>query len=304
MRMEGQGCPFGPVNRYGFAEEEDAWCVLTMRLFFLGQFHLYNRKRSKNMQEVSIKSLLEAGVHFGHQTRRWNPKMAPYIFGSKDKIHIINLDKTAAMMKESLAVAGNVAAEGGRILFVGTKRQASERVAEAAQKCGQYYVNHRWLGGMLTNWKTVSQSIKKLEALENRLKDENISLKKKEILSIERKIEKFSRALGGVRNMGGIPSLLFVLDVTLDKTAVEEARVLGIPVIGICDTNSDPSVVDFPIPGNDDSSRAIDLYCAAMETAIIDGIQKGLTSSGVDVGALENPVVTDIAAEEVKVVAE
>lgn len=250
------------------------------------------------MQEVSIKSLLEAGVHFGHQTRRWNPKMAPYIFGSKDKIHIINLDKTAAMMKEALSIAGNVAAEGGRILFVGTKRQASERVAEAAQKCGQYYVNHRWLGGMLTNWKTVSQSIKKLETLENRLKDENIVLKKKEVLSIERKIEKFNRALGGVRNMGGIPSLLFVLDVTLDKTAVEEARVLGIPVIGICDTNSDPSVVDFPIPGNDDSSRAIELYCTAMENAIIEGIQKGLSSSGVDVGALENPVVSEEVSEE------
>jgi len=250
------------------------------------------------MQEVSIKSLLEAGVHFGHQTRRWNPKMASYIFGSKDKIHIINLDKTAAMMKEALSVAGNVAAEGGRILFVGTKRQASERVAEAAQKCGQYYVNHRWLGGMLTNWKTVSQSIKKLETLENRLKDENVVLKKKEILSIERKIEKFNRALGGVRNMGGVPSLLFVLDVTLDKTAVEEAKVLGIPVIGICDTNSDPSVVDFPIPGNDDSSRAIELYCTAMENAIIEGIQKGLTSSGVDVGALENPIVSEEVSGE------
>ena len=257
------------------------------------------------MQEVSIKNLLEAGVHFGHQTRRWNPKMAPYIFGSKDKIHIINLDKTAIMMKEALTVAGNVAAEGGRILFVGTKRQASDRVAEAAKKCGQYYVNHRWLGGMLTNWKTVSQSIKKLETLENRLKDENITLKKKEILNIERKIEKFSRALGGVRNMGGIPSLLFVLDTILDKTAVEEARVLGIPVIGICDTNADPSIVDYPIPGNDDSSRAIDLYCAAMESAIIEGIQKGLTSSGVDVGALENPIVTsNEEASENEVVAE
>ncbi len=249
------------------------------------------------MQEISIKSLLEAGVHFGHQTRRWNPKMAPYIFGSKDKIHIINLDKTAAMMKEALNVAGNVAAEGGRILFVGTKRQAGERVAEAAQKCGQYYVNHRWLGGMLTNWKTVSQSIKKLESLEARLKDENVVLKKKEILNIERKIDKFNRALGGVRNMGGIPSLLFVLDVNLDKTAVDEARVLGIPVIGICDTNSDPSVVDFPIPGNDDSSRAIDLYCTAMENAVIEGIQKGLTSSGVDVGALENPVISEEVSE-------
>lgn len=244
------------------------------------------------MQEVSIRSLLEAGVHFGHQTKRWNPKMASYIFGSKDKIHIIDLDKTAIMLKEALNFASNVAAEGGRILFVGTKRQAAERVAEAAKKCGQYYVNHRWLGGMLTNWKTVSQSIKRLDSLEKRVSDENVSLKKKEILNLERKIEKLIRALGGVRNMGGIPSLLFVLDVIVDKTAVEEARVLGIPVIGICDTNSDPSIVDFPIPGNDDSTRAIDLYCSAMESAIIDGIQKGLTSSGVDVGALENPVVS------------
>ncbi len=245
------------------------------------------------MQEISIKDLLEAGVHFGHQTRRWNPKMASYIFGSKDKIHIIDLDQTAVLLKEALAVASNVAAEGGRILFVGTKRQASEKIAESATKCGQYYVNHRWLGGMLTNWKTVSQSIKKLETLENRLNDENIVLKKKEILNIQRKIDKFNKALGGVRNMGGIPALLFVLDVTMDKTAVEEARVLGIPVIGICDTNSDPSIVDFPIPGNDDSTRAIELYCSLMENAVIEGIQKGLTSSGVDVGALENPIVTE-----------
>lgn len=243
------------------------------------------------MQKISIKDLLEAGVHFGHQTRRWNPKMAPYIFGSKDKIHIINLDKTCAMLQEALKTASDVAASGERILFVGTKRQAADRVAEAATRCGQYYVNHRWLGGMLTNWKTVSQSIKKLENLENRLKDTNISLKKKEVLNIEREIEKLNKALGGVRNMGGIPSLLFVLDVTVDKIAVQEAHVLGIPVIGVCDTNADPTLVDYPIAGNDDSSRAIDLYCTAMEDAIIEGIQKGLTSAGVDIGALENPIV-------------
>ncbi|MBE6446888.1 MAG: 30S ribosomal protein S2 [Alphaproteobacteria bacterium] len=249
------------------------------------------------MKEVSVQRLLEAGVHFGHQTRRWNPKMAPYIFGSKDKIHIINLDKTAEMMKEALKVVGDIAAEGGRILFVGTKDQASDRVAEAATRCGQYYVNHRWLGGMLTNWKTVSQSIKKLESLEKRLQDANISLKKKEILSIERQISKLNRALGGVRSMGGIPSLLFVLDVTIDKTAVEEARTLGIPVVGICDTNSDPTRIDFPIPGNDDSVRSIDLYCSAVENAVIEGIQKGLTSAGVDVGALENPVIEGASTE-------
>jgi small subunit ribosomal protein S2 len=250
------------------------------------------------MQNISIGDLLEAGVHFGHQTRRWNPKMAQYIFGSKDKIHIIDLDKTLVMLQEALKAAGEVAANGGRILFVGTKRQASDRVAEAATRCGQYYVNHRWLGGMLTNWKTVSQSIKKLENLENKLHDENISLKKKEILNVERSISKLNRALGGVRSIGGLPSMLFVLDVTMDKTAVEEARVLGIPVIGICDTNSDPTIIDYPIPGNDDSTKAIDLYCCAVETAIIDGIQKGLSSAGVDIGELEDPIVEPSAEPE------
>jgi small subunit ribosomal protein S2 len=259
-----------------------------------------NRKKGVNMQDISVKSLLEAGVHFGHQTRRWNPKMAQYIYGSKDKIHIINLDRTLALLQEAVKVASEVAAEGGRILFVGTKRQAGDRVAEAAIRCGQYYVNHRWLGGMLTNWKTVSQSIKKLENLENKLKDANISLKKKEVLNIERNIGKLNRALGGVRNMGGIPSMLFVLDITVDKTAVEEARVLGIPVIGVCDTNSDPTIVDYPIPGNDDSIKAIDLYCSALENAVIDGIQKELSSSGVDIGALENPVTESVSEPEEK----
>ncbi|MDR2781171.1 MAG: 30S ribosomal protein S2 [Holosporaceae bacterium] len=243
------------------------------------------------MLNVSIQDLLENGVHFGHQTRRWNPKMAPYIYGSKDGIHIINLDRTLTLLQEALKVAGEVAADGGRILFVGTKRQASDRVADAAVRCGQYYVNHRWLGGMLTNWKTVSQSIKKLESLEKKTRDENVVLKKKEVLDIERRIIKLNRALGGVRNMGGIPSILFVLDVTVDKTAVQEARVLGIPVIGVCDTNSDPTLVDYPIPGNDDSVKAIDLYCSALESAIIDGIQRGLSSAGVDVGALDSPSV-------------
>jgi small subunit ribosomal protein S2 len=217
--------------------------------------------------------------------------MAQYIYGTKDKIHIINLDRTVVLLREALAASSEVAAEGGRVLFVGTKRQACDRVAEAAQRSGQYYVNHRWLGGMLTNWKTISQSIKKLENLENRLQDADITLKKKEILDVERRIGKLNRALGGVRNMGGLPSILFVLDVTTDKTAVEEAHVLGIPVIGICDTNSDPTKVDYPIPGNDDSVKAIDLYCSLMESAILDGIQQGLSSAGVDVGELENPII-------------
>jgi small subunit ribosomal protein S2 len=252
------------------------------------------------MQEVSIRSLLEAGVHFGHQTRRWNPKMAQYIYGSKDKIHIINLDRTQVLLNEALCAAGEIAANGGRILFVGTKRQASDRIAESAIRSGQYYVNHRWLGGMLTNWKTVSQSIKKLDNLEKRLQDPEIALKKKEILNLERSAQKLNRALGGVRNMGGIPSLLFVLDIIVDKTAVEEARVLGIPVIGVCDTNADPTLIDYPIPGNDDSVKAIDLYCTAMENAVIDGIQRGLTSAGVDVGELENPVVETISGADGK----
>ena len=243
------------------------------------------------MQEVSIKTMLEAGVHFGHQMRRWNPKMAPYIYGSKDRIHIINLDRTAQLMKEALAFVSEVAANGGRILFVGTKRQASDRVAEAAQKCGQYYVNHRWLGGMLTNWKTVSQSIKKLDNLEKRLEDTEVVLKKKETLMLQRSVEKLGKALGGVRTMGGTPSLLFVLDTIVDRTAVLEARVLGIPVVGICDTNSDPTIIDYPIPGNDDSIRSIDLYCSLVESAVIEGMQKGLVSAGVDIGELENPIV-------------
>lgn len=250
------------------------------------------------MFNISVKALLEAGVHFGHQTRRWNPKMAPYIFGEKDRIHIINLDRTAAMLQTALQAVHDVAAEGGRILFVGTKRQSSDRVADAAKKCGQYFVNHRWLGGMLTNWKTVSQSIKKLDNLEMRLKDENVKLKKKEILTLQRKTDKLNQVLGGVRNMGGTPSLLFVLDAIVEKTAIEEARVLGIPVVAICDTNSDPSIVDYPIPGNDDSVRAIDLYCTLAENAVIEGIQAGLTKSGVDIGALENPVqLTEIDSE-------
>jgi small subunit ribosomal protein S2 len=206
------------------------------------------------------------------------------------------LDRTLTLFHEALKVAESVASDGGRILFVGTKRQASERVAEAATRCGQYYVNHRWLGGMLTNWKTISQSIKKLDGLEKKLKDENVILKKKEILNIERRVAKLQRALGGVRNMGGIPSVLFVLDITMDKTAVEEARVLGVPVIGICDTNSDPTLIDYPIPGNDDSVKAIDLYCSAFESAILNGIQKGLSSAGVDVGALDNP--NDVVSEK------
>jgi small subunit ribosomal protein S2 len=258
---------------------------------------IFINRKEVFMEKVTVRDLLEAGVHFGHQTRRWDPKMAPYIFGSKDKIHIIDLDKTLALLNDAEKIVESVVEKGGRVLFVGTKRQAADRVAEGAARCGQYFVNHRWLGGMLTNWKTVSQSIKKLEALEKRIQDKDINLKKKEVLNIERKIEKLNKALGGVRNMGGIPSLLVVLDVNVDKTAVKEARVLGIPVVGICDTNSDPTLVDYPIPGNDDSVRAIDLYCRIMENAVLEGIQKGLTSAGVDVGSLDHPISENMSDE-------
>ncbi len=243
--------------------------------------------------KVNVAQLIEVGAHFGHNARRWNPKMSPYIYGTKDKIHIINLDKTVVKFEEALNALSEIAAAGGRILIVGTKRQASARVAEAAQKTGQYCVNNRWLGGMLTNWKTVSQSLKKLEELETRLSDKELNLKKKELLGLERRISKITKNLGGVREMGGLPSALFVIDIVNEATAVAEAKKLGIPVFAICDTNSDPTTVDFPIPANDDSIKAIDLYCFLVESAIISGMQKGLSAAGVDVGNMENPVINN-----------
>lgn len=243
-----------------------------------------------SLPKVSLIKLLESGVHFGHNVRRWNPKMAQYIFGAKNKVHIIDLDKTVPLFEVALKAVYDVAASGGRILFVGTKRQASAIVADAAKKCGQYYVNHRWLGGMLTNWKTVSQSLKKLAKLEERLQDTNIVLKKKEILTLERETGKLERALGGVREMGGIPSMLFVIDTIAEKTAIEEAKKLGIPIVAICDTNSDPDSIDYIIPGNDDSLRAIELYCACMVDTIIDGIKCGFSNAGVDIGSLDDSI--------------
>lgn len=252
--------------------------------------------------KVDIKQLIEAGAHYGHHVRRWNPKMAPYIYGVKDKIHIINLDKTAKKFEEALKAISDIAAAGGRILFVGTKRQASARVEESAQKTGQYYVSHRWLGGMLTNWKTVSQSIKKLNDLEAKLeKSKDLNLKKKEVLVLQNHIAKLQKNLGGVKEMGGLPSALFVIDIVNEATAVAEAKKLGIPVFAICDTNSDPTDIDFPIPANDDSIKAIDLYCFLVESAIISGMQKGLSDAGVDVGGLDNPV---ISAEELNISSE
>jgi small subunit ribosomal protein S2 len=235
-----------------------------------------------------MRQLLEAGVHFGHHTRRWNPKMAPYIFGKRNNIHIINLEKTVPMLYEALDAIQSIAKNGGKFLFVGTKRSASDLIAQAATNCGQYYVNHRWLGGMLTNWETVSNSIKKLKSLEERIETGEInSLTKKERLQIERQKEKLDLNLGGIKNMNGIPDAMFIVDTNKESIAILEANNLNIPVIAICDTNSNPSGVDYPIPGNDDALRAISLYCDLVAASILKVLEINLEQSGVDVGESE-----------------
>ncbi|WP_420348319.1 30S ribosomal protein S2 [Pelagibius sp.] len=241
----------------------------------------------------SMRQLLEAGVHFGHTTRRWNPRMAPYIFGARNGVHIIDLEQTLPLLNQALVTVRDIVAGGGRVLFVGTKRQASEKVAEAAKRCGQYYVNHRWLGGMLTNWKTISNSIKRLRTVEDQLGEEQIGLTKKELLNLTRERDKLERALGGIKEMGGLPDVIFVIDTNKEHIAVDEATNLNIPVIGVLDSNSDPKGVTFPVPGNDDALRAISLYCDLIADAVLDGIQVELTASGGDVGASEEaPVET------------
>ncbi len=232
----------------------------------------------------TMRELLEAGVHFGHTTRRWNPKMRPYIFGIRNGVHILDLEQTVPMLHHAISFIRDIVAGGGRVLFVGTKRQASEKVAEAAKRCGQYYVNHRWLGGMLTNWKTISQSIKRLRDVENRLASETEGLTKKELLNLTRERDKLERALGGIKEMGGLPTVLFVIDTNKEHIAVEEAKVLGIPVVAVLDSNSDPANIDHAIPGNDDAIRAITLYCDLISEAVLDGIQVELTATGKDVG--------------------
>lgn len=233
----------------------------------------------------TIRDLLNAGVHFGHHPRRWNPKMSAYIFGERNGIHIINLEKTVPHMRRALEAVYEVIKGGGRILFVGTKRQATEIISEHAKRCGQYYVNHRWLGGMLTNWKTVSQSIHRLNSYDERLNQQNLSLTKKEILKLTRERDNLERSLGGIREMGGLPDVLFVLDTQKEKIAIREANALGIPVVAILDSNSDPEGVDFPIPGNDDAIRAIDLYCRLLSDAVLMGMKEQMRSAGIDVGA-------------------
>jgi small subunit ribosomal protein S2 len=239
--------------------------------------------------DVSMQALLEAGAHFGHQTHRWNPKMKPYIFGERNGIHILDLSQTVPLFARALDFVRATSAAGGKVLFVGTKRQAQEPVADAARRSGQHYVNHRWLGGMLTNWKTISASIKKFKTLEEQLSGDTHGFTKKEVLKMTRERDKFEASLGGIRDMNGLPDLMFVIDVNKEDLAIKEANVLGIPVIAILDSNTDPANIAFPVPGNDDASRAIQLYCNAVADSILAGKQGRQAAQGVDIGAAAEP---------------
>ena len=242
----------------------------------------------------TMRQLLEAGVHFGHSTRRWNPKMSPFLFGVRNNVHVIDLQQTVPLLHQAMLAVSKTVASGGRVLFVGTKRQASSRIADAARKCGQYYMNHRWLGGTMTNWRTISNSIKRLRDLDTQLSGEVAGFTKKELLGLTREREKLERALGGIKEMGGLPDILFVIDTNKEAIAIHEANNLGIPVIAVLDSNSDPKGVDFPIPGNDDAIRAIDLYCELIAGSALDGIKAEMSSSGVDLGASEDAPVEDL----------
>ncbi|HKS88661.1 MAG TPA: 30S ribosomal protein S2 [Stellaceae bacterium] len=237
------------------------------------------------LPDYSMRQLLEAGVHFGHHTRRWNPKMSPYIFGVRNGIHVIDLEQSVPLLRQGLEAIREVVAGGGRVLLVGTKRQAQDAIAEAAKRCGQYYVNYRWLGGMLTNFKTISQSIKRLRELDERIEAEESGLTKRELLELTRDRDKLERALGGIKEMGGLPDILFVIDTNKEAIAVQEANKLRIPVVAILDSNSSPDGIAYPIPGNDDAMRAIHLYCELVSAAVLDGLQAELAASGVDIGA-------------------
>jgi small subunit ribosomal protein S2 len=249
------------------------------------------------LPEFSMRQLLEAGAHFGHQTHRWNPKMDRYIFGSRSNIHVIDLSQSIPLLHQALVKVREVAAAGGRVLFVGTKRQASDPVATAARRCAQYYVNHRWLGGTMTNWRTVSGSIARLRELEGVLDSgEGAGRTKKELLQITRERDKLELSLGGIKDMGGIPDLMFVIDTNKEAIAIQEARKLNIPVIAILDTNCDPDGITYPIPGNDDAARAIQLYCDLVADTVLDGLAAGQSAMGVDLGAMENPVEPALAS--------
>jgi small subunit ribosomal protein S2 len=243
-----------------------------------------------SLPDFSMRQLLEAGAHFGHQSHRWNPKMAPYIYGARNSIHIIDLAQTVPLLHQALKLVSDSVAKGGRVLFVGTKRQAAEEVAAAAKRCAQYFVNSRWLGGTLTNWKTISASISRLRKLDEQLSEGAKGLTKKERLMLTREREKLEKALGGIKDMGGVPDLVFVIDTNKEALAIKEANRLKIPVIAIIDTNSDPDGVAHPIPGNDDASRAIQLYCELISRAAIDGISRSQGAAGVDIGEAEAPI--------------
>ena len=240
---------------------------------------------------VTMQQLLEAGAHFGHQTHRWNPRMKPYLFGDRNGVHIIDLSQSVPLFARALEFVNSSVARGGKVLFVGTKRQAQDAVAEAARVSGQHFVNHRWLGGMLTNWKTVSNSIKRLKTLEEQLSGDTLGLTKKEILQQTRERDKLEKSLGGIRDMGGLPDVMFVIDSNKEELAIKEANVLGIPVVAILDSNSNPNGIAFPVPGNDDAARAIRLYCEAIADAAMSGKTGNATARGEDIGAMVEPPV-------------
>ena len=257
------------------------------------------------LPSFTMRQLLEAGVHFGHHTRRWNPKMERFIFGTRNNIHILDLQQTVPMLYQALNVISQTAARGGRILFVGTKPAAAQSVADAARSCGQYFVNHRWLGGMMTNWNTVSQSIRRLRTLEDRLGGEEVqSLTKKETLQLTRELEKLERTLGGIKEMGGLPDLVFIIDTNRESIAVQEANTLGIPVIAVVDSNASPDGVDYPVPGNDDALRAITLYCDLVSGAVLDGLKTEMIREGVDIGSEEAPMEEAVAEAPAEAAAE
>jgi small subunit ribosomal protein S2 len=249
------------------------------------------------LAEFNLRQLLEAGVHFGHQKKRWNPKMEPYIYGARNGIHILDLTQTVPLLDAALQMVTQTVAKGGIVLFVGTKRQAQKAISEAAEKSAQYYMNHRWLGGTLTNWKTVSNSISRLKKIDEQLEGNTDGITKKERLNIEREQGKLQASLGGIRDMGGTPDLVFVIDTNKESLAIKEAQKLGIPVVAIIDTNSNPDGIDFPIPGNDDAARSVALYCDLIARAALDGMESQLGAAGVDLGEKEElsaAEVTDV----------
>ena len=246
---------------------------------------------------VTMHQLIDAGAHFGHQTHRWNPRMKPYIFGERNGIHILDLSQTVPLFGRALDFVSGTVAAGGKVLFVGTKRQAQDPIAEAARKSGQHFVNHRWLGGMLTNWKTISGSIKRLKTLEEQLSGDTSGLTKKEVLNLTRERDKLELSLGGIRDMGGIPDVMFVIDANKEELAIKEANTLGIPVVAILDSNVSPDGIAFPVPANDDASRAIRLYCDAIAAAATKGNRGAQQASGVDLGAMDEPMAEEVVAE-------